>query len=69
MAGKVLGKQLVSGGDGRGGQSAPWARFLLMPGTYKVEVRYTSGVSRGLELVVPAVPVYSMIDDQTKTLN
>jgi hypothetical protein len=68
MAGKLLGKQLVSGGDGRGGQAPPWARFALLPGTYKIEVRYSSGLCRGLELTVPATPVYSAVDDQTQQL-
>ena len=42
-AGKLHGSHFVSGGDGRGGQAAPAARFALAPGTYRVEVRYSNG--------------------------
>jgi hypothetical protein len=68
MNGKLLGKQLLSGGDGRGGQAAPWARFALLPGSYMAEVVYTSGVRRGVEFTVAALPVYREIDGQTQTL-
>jgi len=44
--GKALGCVSISGGDGRGGQAAPQARFALPPGTYRVEVQYSSGVRR-----------------------
>src|SRR5262249_5697210 len=39
--GRSLGQREVSGGDGRGGQHGPQARFALPPGTYRVEVRYS----------------------------
>ncbi len=38
-AGKLHGTSFVSGGDGRGGQASPAARFALQPGKYRVEVR------------------------------
>jgi hypothetical protein len=63
--GKVCGSSSISGGDGRGGQTAPQARFALQPGTYRVEVLYSSGVRRGREIVVATSPVRGVIDDQT----
>jgi hypothetical protein len=63
--GKALGCVSISGGDGRGGQAAPQARFALPPGTYRVEVQYTSGVRRAKEVVVAGSPVRGVIDDQT----
>ena len=42
-----MGVQQVSGGDGRGGQAAPTARFALAPGTYRVEVLFSNGDRRG----------------------
>jgi hypothetical protein len=63
--GKLLGSRHLSGGDGRGGQAALYARFSLKPGTYRVEVRYSSGVKRAKDLVVAATPVRGLIDDQT----
>ncbi len=63
--GKVQGTTSVSGGDGRGGQAAPLARFALDPGTYTVEVRYSSGLRRAKEIVVAATPLRGVIDDQT----
>jgi hypothetical protein len=65
-AGKVLhGSTSISGGDGRGGQAAPQARFALAPGTYRVEVRYSSGLKRAKEIVVASAPVRGVIDDAT----
>jgi FG-GAP-like repeat len=61
----LLGSVSISGGDGRGGQAAPQARFALPPGTYRVEVQYTSGVRRAKEVVVAGSPVRGVIDDQT----
>jgi hypothetical protein len=63
--GKLQGTRRISGGDGRGGQAAAQAHFALGPGTYRVEVRYSSGVRRGKELVVAGAPVRGVIDDQT----
>jgi hypothetical protein len=63
--GKLQGSRRISGGDGRGGQAAPQAHFALSPGTYQVEVRYSSGVRRGKEIAVAGAPVRGVIDDQT----
>jgi hypothetical protein len=63
--GKLYGSQTISGGDGRGGQTSPQARFALQPGTYRVEVLYSSGVRRGREIVVGTSPLRGVIDDQT----
>jgi hypothetical protein len=50
--GKLQGSHSVSGGDGRGGQASPLARFALPPGKYKLELRLSSGEKRSRELVV-----------------
>jgi hypothetical protein len=63
--GRLHGTRIVSGGDGRGGQAAPSARFALAPGSYRVEVRYSSGVRRAREISVTAAPVRGMIDGNT----
>ena len=63
--GQVQGTQHISGGDGRGGQAAPQARFALEPGNYRVEVRYSSGVRRMKEITVASSPVRGVIDEQT----
>jgi len=60
--------QEIGGGDGRGGQKAPIARFALKPGTYRVEVRYSSGLVRGKEITVANAHVKDVIDDQTPKL-
>jgi len=65
MEGKLQGSHTVSGGDGRGGQAAPTARFALKPGTYKVEVLFSTGVKRMREVVVASSPVRDVIDDNT----
>jgi hypothetical protein len=63
--GQLLGGQQICGGDGRGGQRAPIARFALKPGTYRVEVRYSSGLSRAKDIVVANSHFRGVIDDQT----
>jgi hypothetical protein len=63
--GKLAAAQMISGGDGRGGQTSPQARFALAPGNYRVEVRYSSGVRRMKEITVAASPVRGVIDEQT----
>jgi hypothetical protein len=62
--GKLLGSHHISGGDGRGGQAAPVARFALPPGTYRVEVRYSSGERRAKEIVVAGTAVRGVLDEQ-----
>jgi hypothetical protein len=61
--GKVVATQEISGGDGRGGQPAPVARFTLPPGGYRVEARYSSGLVRAKEIRVTATPLRVAIDD------
>ncbi len=63
--GKLVGVQQVSGGDSRGGQSPPTARFALEPGTYRVEVLFSNGDRRAKELVVAGAHVKGVIDEQT----
>jgi hypothetical protein len=63
--GRPLGVQYIGGGDGRGGQRAPHAHFALEPGTYRVEVRYTSGVVRAKDITVAGAPLRGVIDDET----
>lgn len=60
--GKQLASQQISGGDGRGGQQSPVARFVLEPGAYDVEVRYSSGTVRTTPVTVGPDPVRTSID-------
>jgi hypothetical protein len=62
--GKPMGSQFVSGGDGRGGQRSPQARFALAPGNYKVEVRYSNGTTRTKDITVAATPMRTVIDEK-----
>jgi hypothetical protein len=64
-SGKDQGVQYICGGEGRGGQKPLLARFALQPGSYRVEVRYSSGVTRAKEFTVNGSPVSGVIDDQT----
>jgi hypothetical protein len=62
--GKFLASRDISGGDGRGSQAPPHARFTLGPGNYKVEVRYSSGVTRTKDITVAGTPLRAVIDDK-----
>jgi hypothetical protein len=62
--GRSYGVQFLGGGDGRS-QRAPVAHFALAPGTYRVEVRYSSGVIRAKEVTVAGTPLRGVIDEQT----
>jgi hypothetical protein len=64
-AGKPQGVQYICGGEGRGGQKPLQARFALEPGQYRVEVRYSSGVTRAKDISVAGAPVSGVIDDAT----
>jgi hypothetical protein len=64
-AGNVQGTTFISGGDGRGGQAASVAHFALEPGTYRAEVRYSSGGCRARDLVVGGTHLLAIIDEQT----
>jgi hypothetical protein len=63
--GKTQGSRFLAGGEGRGGQAAPQAHFALQPGTYRIEVRYSSGVKRAKEISVTNTHLRDVIDDQT----
>jgi hypothetical protein len=63
--GKLLGCTQLTGGDGRGGQSPLLARFALAPGAYRVEVRYSDGVTRVKDVAVSTSPLRGVIDDKT----
>jgi hypothetical protein len=62
--GKLCGSHQVSGGEARGGQSSPTARFALSPGKYKVEVLFSSGQKRSREIVVATTHVRGVLDDK-----
>ncbi|MCS7046843.1 MAG: VCBS repeat-containing protein, partial [Gemmataceae bacterium] len=64
--GKLVASRQLSGGDGRGGQQPVQARFTLAPGTYRVQVRYSSGVVRSREVTVAQSPLRSLIDEKTE---
>jgi len=65
QAGKLQGTSFVSGGDGRGGQAAPAARFALQPGKYRIEVHFSNGERRGKEIVVASTHLRGVLDEQT----
>jgi hypothetical protein len=65
--GRTRGVQEISGGDGRG-QRPPRAHFALEPGVYRVQVRYSSGLTRGREITVAEAPVRGVIDEQTPSV-
>jgi hypothetical protein len=60
--GNLLGLRDISGGDGRGGQQGPHARFAVAAGKYQVEVRSSSGVVRAREVRVETAPVRVTIE-------
>jgi hypothetical protein len=62
---KTLAVQDICGGEGRGGQRLPLARFALKPGNYVIEVRYSSGVRRRKAIQVASAPYRGVIDDKT----
>jgi hypothetical protein len=62
--GKTVAASSISGGDGRGGQEAPQARFALQPGTYRVEVRYSSGKTHSEEITVASAPMHTAIEEK-----
>jgi hypothetical protein len=63
--GKQLAGHFICGGDGRGGQRPPVARFALTPGTYRVMVRYSSGLERAKDITVDGIHLREVIDDRT----
>jgi FG-GAP-like repeat/FG-GAP repeat len=65
----LLATHQVSGGDGRGGQAAPTARFALTPGTYRIEVQYSDGVRRSKEIVVAGTHFKDILDEKMPPMN
>jgi hypothetical protein len=63
--GRLRGVQDICGGAGRGGQAPLVARFALEPGVYRVQVRYSSGLTRAREITVAGTPLRSLIDEKT----
>jgi hypothetical protein len=63
-SGRMVASHSVSGGDGRGGQQVPHARFALKPGTYRVEVRYSSGKMHTQDLTVAGAPMQTAIEEK-----
>lgn len=63
-AGKLVGSQEISGGDGRGGQHGPFARFALAPGQYRVSLRASSGITQASDITVGSDPIRRKLDDQ-----
>ena len=62
--GKRIGMREISGGDGRGGQQGPQAHFALAPGKYRIEVRYSSGATKGHDITVGADAVRAVLGQQ-----
>ena len=65
QTGQLLGAQEISTSSGRGGQGPGHARFALAPGSYRIEVRFSSGVVRAKEIKVATAPIREQIDEQT----
>ncbi len=61
--GKLQGTHYVSGGDGRGGQSPPAARFALKPGKYHVELELSNGTKRAKDIEVALTHLKTVLDD------
>jgi hypothetical protein len=68
MQGKLLGVRHLSGGDGRGGQQAPIARFTLEPGQYRVNVRLSSGTVLTKNITLGNDPLRSRIEEEAKAV-
>ncbi len=66
--GKRVGTRHLSGGDGRGGQQSPLARFTLEPGQYRVNVRLSSGQVLTKNITLGADAMRSRIDETAKAV-
>jgi hypothetical protein len=62
--GKEVAARELGGGEGRGGQAAAQATFSLEPGTYQLEVRYSSGQKRNQEVTVGRTPAWESLGDR-----
>jgi len=60
--GKRVSVADISGGEGRGGQASPIARFTLDPGTYRVVVRLSNGVTRNQDITVGESPLRAKVE-------
>jgi hypothetical protein len=60
-AGRLMGTARISGGDGRAMQSAAEARFAVPPGSYKIEVRYSSGKVAAKDVTVADKPAWEAV--------
>ncbi len=67
--GRLRGVREISGGDGRGGQQPPVARFAFEPGAYRLMVRYSSGITRSQEITVNASPLRVRVDEKTPKID
>lgn len=63
-SGNLLAVRSISGGDGRGSQSAPLARFALAPGRYRALVRFSSGLESVRPIVVGSTAQRALVDDE-----
>lgn len=61
LDGKVLSSRHLSGGDGRNLQVNTDARFALEPGTYRVRIRYSSGLVQTKDIVVGTTPLWETV--------
>jgi hypothetical protein len=61
--GKLHGTHHVSGGDGRGGQAPPSARFALNPGKYRVELELSNGARRAKDIEVASTHLKAVLDE------
>lgn len=57
MSGNAVAAAWVFGGDGRGGQAGLAPRFVLPPGSYKVEIVGSDGKAATKDLTVAATPM------------
>lgn len=60
--GKLLAAQDIGGSAGRGGQQGPYARFVVPPGDYRVEVRSSAGAVRVKALPLAAGPTKTLVE-------
>ena len=63
--GKLRGTSFISGGDGRGGQAVPAARFAVAPGKYRVELLLSNGERRDKDITVATTHLSSILDGQS----
>ncbi|MFM7150900.1 MAG: FG-GAP repeat domain-containing protein, partial [Gemmataceae bacterium] len=60
--GKLVANQQILGGEGRGGQTPPLARFALAPGSYRLEWLLSTGRRGQKPLVVEKTHVKTVLD-------